>query len=70
MKNSKLKQLLKEKGYTVQEFSELSGLSKRSLDIYMSGKRKFDKTQFWFALKVADTLDIDPHELLEEREKN
>lgn len=59
------KRLLKERNMTVQEFADKAGLNKRSLDVYVSGAKKFDKTQMWFAMKIADTLGVDPHELME-----
>lgn len=62
-KNS-LKFYLREKNLTVKEFAILAGLNKRSLDVYVSGTKSFDRSQLWFALKVADALGIDPHQLL------
>ena len=60
-----LKQMIWERNMTVQEFADKAGLSKRTLDPYVSGAKQFRKTQLWFALKVADTLGIDPHELMQ-----
>lgn len=58
------KELLHSKGYSTPKFAKAIGISKRSLEAYTTGK-SFKKSQLWFALKVADALDIDPHELLE-----
>lgn len=60
-----LKQMIWAQGMTVQEFADKAGLSKRTLDPYIAGAKQFRKTQFWFAMKVADALEIDPHELLQ-----
>jgi len=61
-----LKRLLEERGLTVQQFAEQTGLSKRTLDTYSSGAKSFHKTQAWFLMAVADALHVDPHVLLEE----
>lgn len=63
---TKFKQLLKERNLTVRQFAEMAGINKRSLDVYVSGAKKFDKTQMWFAMKIADALNVDPHELMED----
>lgn len=60
-----LKRMIWAQGMTVQEFADKAGLSKRTLDPYISGAKQFKKTQLWFALKVADALGIDPHELMQ-----
>lgn len=59
-----LKIYLKEKNLTVKEFAVAAGLNKRSLDVYVAGTKSFNRSQLWFALKVADALGIDPHQLL------
>lgn len=64
-KQTPLKRLLKEQNMTVQQFADKAGLNKRSLDVYVSGAKKFDKSQMWFVMKIADTLGVDPHELME-----
>ncbi len=61
---SVLKTLLKERGYTVSQFADIAGVSKRSLDVYVSGARDFKNTPVWLAVKVADALHVDIHDLL------
>ena len=61
---STLKKLLKERGYTTAAFAEKSGISKRTLDPYVSGARKFANTPVWLAVKIADALDVDIHILI------
>ena len=62
--SSILKELLRQKGYTTAAFAEKSGISKRTLDPYVSGARSFENTPVWLAVKIADTLDVDIHELM------
>ena len=61
---STLKKLLKERGYTTAAFAEKSGISKRTLDPYVSGARTFANTPVWLAVKIADALDVDIHALI------
>lgn len=63
-----LKRLLKEKGYTTAEFARVSGVSKRTLDRYVSGLRKFENTPLSLAVQIADALDVDIHVLMESEE--
>lgn len=63
---STLKRLMKENGYTKASFAEKSGISVRTLEPYIAGSRKFNNTPLWLALKIADTLDVDVHVLMEE----
>ena len=60
-----LKRLLEERGLTVQQFAEQTGLSKRTLDTYIRGAKSFHKRQAWFLMAISDALHIDPHILLE-----
>lgn len=60
------KKLLKEKGYTVQRLADKAGVSKRSIDGYMNGSKRWENSHLWFALKIADALEISPHELIED----
>lgn len=62
---STLKELLKERGYTTAAFAEKSGISKRTLDPYVSGARAFANTPVWLAVKIADALDVDIHVLID-----
>lgn len=62
---SKLKELIKAQGYTTAEFAEQAGVSKRTLDMYVSGARDFTNTPVWLAVKVADALEIDIHDIID-----
>lgn len=61
---SKLKQILKDKGYTTAQFAEMTGISKRTLEPYVSGARSFVNTPVWLAVRIADALKVDIHDLL------
>ena len=63
---TKFKRLLKEKGYTVQGLADKAGVSKRSLDGYMTGHKNWANSHLWFALKISEALEINPSELLNE----
>lgn len=63
---SRLKDLMNEKGYTKASFSEASGISVRTLEPYIAGSRKFENTPLWLAVKIADTLDVNVHDLMED----
>lgn len=63
---SRLKELMNERGYTKASVSELSGISVRTLEPYIAGSRKFANTPLWLAVKIADTLGVDVHDLMEE----
>ena len=67
---STLKKLIKAKGYTTASFAEKAGVSKRTLDVYVSGRRDFANTPVWLAVKIADALEIDVHELIKDGEEN
>lgn len=62
----RLKELMNERGYTKASMSELSGISVRTLEPYIAGSRKFENTPLWLAVKIADTLGVDVHDLMEE----
>ena len=63
-KSTILKELLKERGLTVQAFADMAGVSKRSLDSYMSGVQEWRSARGEQLLKVADALNVDPHVLV------
>ena len=63
--NSKFKKLLKEKDLTLKEFATKAGLTSRSLEPYMAGKKSFDNARTWMSVKVADTLGTDIHNILD-----
>ena len=49
---------------TVQQLADKAGLSKRTLDSYVSEKAQWENARGHFLLAVADALDIDPHVLV------
>ena len=61
-----LKEALKAKGWTVQRLADETGISKRALDAYMTGYRKLSLAEAWKVLAIADSLSIDPHELIKD----
>lgn len=67
---STLKRLIKSKGYTTASFASSIGVSKRTLDVYVSGKRDFVNTPVWLAVKIADALDVDIHDLIEKSKES
>jgi transcriptional regulator with XRE-family HTH domain len=60
---SPFKQILSEKKLSLKEFASISGLSSRSLEPYLAGRKDFRNARAWQAVRVADALDIDVHEL-------
>lgn len=65
---STLKKLIKSRGYTTASFADKVGVSKRTLEVYVSGRRGFVNTPVWLAVKIADALDMDIHELIDVKE--
>jgi len=66
---SPLKRILSERGMSLKKFAELSGLSSRSLEPYMAGRKDFRNARAWQAVRVADALGIDIHELFCDKEE-
>lgn len=58
-----LNKILIKKGWSTQQLANATGISKRTLDHYRDGTRKISLEN---GIKIADTLDIDIHELIEE----
>jgi len=56
-----LRELMSQKGITSQELAEKTGIPKRTIDEYRSNRRK--EPSFSNGLKIADALELDPHEL-------
>ena len=48
----------------MQQLADKAGLSKRTLDSYVSEKAQWENARGHFLLAVADALDIDPHVLV------
>ena len=59
-----LKALLIEKNKTVKDFCQESGVSRKTLDPYFAEKAKWANASAELLLKVSDTLDVDPHILI------
>lgn len=59
-----LKEIMQERNITSQALADLTGISKRTIDEYRSARRK--EPSLSNGLKIADALNIDPHELLSE----
>lgn len=57
-----LKEIMQERNITSQTLADLTGISKRTIDEYRSARRK--EPSLSNGLKIADALNIDPHELL------
>lgn len=69
-KVSTIKELLEERGMTVQRLADDIGVSKRTLDPYIAGKSKWRNSRAHLLLDVADALDIDPHTLIEKKDED
>lgn len=57
-----LSEIMKEKGMTSQQLSDITGISKRTIEEYRGSRKK--EPSLSNGLKIADALGIDPHELL------
>ena len=60
-----LTKVMKEKGVTTQRLSELTGINQRTLENYRTGRRKLSLET---GLMIAKILEVDPYDLLEEKE--
>ena len=60
-----IKEIMAEKNLTTEALAKKAGVSKRTLDPYMSGKSKWKNARGQVLLAVADALDLDPHILVE-----
>ena len=61
-----LKEIRKAKGITQDELSEMCGVPKMTLSKIERGVAKIENVSFINAIKIADALCIDPHELIGE----
>ena len=68
MVSTTLKEALKARGMTVQQLSDVTGISKRLLDAYMTGYRKLRLASAQNFLQIANALDIDPRDLADANE--
>lgn len=64
-----IKAILIERGMTIRQLADLSGVSKRTLDPYVSGKAEWKNARGHILLAVADALEIDPHVLVDGKVK-
>lgn len=60
-----LRRLLDERGWSTQRLAEVSHLSRRTLEPYVSSLSSFRNARAWILIAVADALQVDPHLLLE-----
>lgn len=60
----KLSELRKRNCWSRTALEKMAGLKPRTLERYETGVRNQNKLPLDIALKVADALHIDPHELL------
>lgn len=58
-----LKEICKERKITSQELSNRTGISKRTIEEYRSRRKEPSLSN---GLKIADALEIDPHDLIQE----
>ncbi|MGN0170676.1 MAG: helix-turn-helix domain-containing protein [Lachnospiraceae bacterium] len=59
-----LNDVMKKKKITSQALADRSGIPKRTIDEYRSGRRK--EPAFSTGLKIAEALEVDPRELIKE----
>lgn len=59
-----LNDIMKAKKITSQALADKTGISKRTIDDYRSGRRK--EPAFSTGLKIAEALGVDPRDLIKE----
>lgn len=59
-----VKAILIQKGMSIKEFADKAGVSRRTIDPYISGTAQWSNARAAILLKVADALDVDPHLLV------
>lgn len=62
----KLKEIRKAKGLNQDQLAELTGINKVQISRIERGNISIANITFSNALKLADALGVDPHELLDE----
>lgn len=62
---SPLKEAMWKQNISMQELADKAGINKRTLEPYTAGRVSLDNAQFWFVLRVADALGVDPHIFIE-----
>lgn len=58
-----MKEALTARGMTVARLAEMTGISKRTLDQYMTGRHSILRAWHAHVSKIADVLGIDPMDL-------
>lgn len=61
----KLNDLLKQRNLTAQALSDLSGVSRRTIEQYMSGRRIIGNAQAHIVIDIADALQVHPRDLID-----
>lgn len=62
-----LTKVMKEKKVTTQKLSEVTGINKRTLENYRTGRRSMNLQT---GLMIAKALDANPYELLPDEDEN
>lgn len=63
--NMKFNEFIQSKGFTIKSLAAAAGVSDRSLEQYSSGRYPLKNARFWFAMKVAQALEITAEQLYE-----
>ena len=64
-----VKKKMAEKGLTTEALAIKANIKKRTLDPYMSGKSKWKNARGQVLLAVADALELDPHDMVDDSNK-
>lgn len=67
MYKSRLKFMREEKGMSQSELSRKSGVSLRSIQMFEQGNRDINKAQCVTVLQLAEALDCDVYEIINDR---
>ena len=62
--DTKLSNLLKDHQMTIQALSNATGISRRTLEAYTSGRRNLANAQAHLVIEIADALNIHPKDLI------
>lgn len=67
MYKSRLKYMRENKGLTQQELADNSGVSLRSIQMFEQGNRDINKAQVVTVLQLAEALECDVYEIINDR---
>lgn len=67
MYKSRLKYFREDKGLTQQELADNSGVSLRSIQMFEQGNRDINKAQFITVLQLAEALECDVYDIINDR---